>query len=269
MRLLALIALIPLALSAQDAREIVRRAVQLDQRNAELERNYTHLERQEVRMLDGSGKVKSKESKTFDLTWLEGSPYRKLVARNDQPLSRTEQQKESDKENRELELRRKQTKEEREQRLIAWQQRQQKRREPFKELPDAFDFRISGEESMNGRPAYVIDATPKPGYKPKLASASYFPKIKGRLWIDKESYQPVRVDLETLDTISFAGFLVRLSKGTHLTVEMALVNNETWFPKRAVLHGSLRVLFVKGYRGDIDYTFSDYRKFSAESRVVQ
>ncbi len=72
--------------------------------------------------------------------------------------------------------------------MADWERRRERQREPLKELPDAFDFRLIGEEALASGEVYVIDATPKPGYKPKLPSAAYFPKVKARLWIDKNDY---------------------------------------------------------------------------------
>jgi hypothetical protein len=76
-RLLCL--LLPIAAFAQDPVEIVRRAIELDRRDAELMRNYTFLERQEQREYDSNGKLKKSQSETRDVTLLEGSPYRRLV----------------------------------------------------------------------------------------------------------------------------------------------------------------------------------------------
>jgi hypothetical protein len=135
------------------------------------------------------------------------------VARNDQPLSPKEQKKEEDKLRKSIEERRKETAEQRARRIADWERRRQRQRDPLKELPDAFDFRLAGEEALASGEVYVIDATPKPGYKPKLPSAAYFPKVKARLWIDKNDYHWAKVELETLDTISFGGFLVRLGEG--------------------------------------------------------
>ena len=64
-------------LFAQDPQEIVRRATELDRRNTEISRSYTFLERQENRDVDTKGKLKKTESTTFDVTLLEGSPYRR------------------------------------------------------------------------------------------------------------------------------------------------------------------------------------------------
>ena len=125
-----------------------------------------------------------------------------------------------------------------------------------------------GEESLNGGEVYVIDATPRPGYKPKGATTSYFRKVKARLWIDRQDYQWVEVEAETLDTISLGTFLFRMAKGGRLMLEQVRINNEVWLPKRIEFKGVVRIALIKVLRGEIVITFSDYRKFSAESRVV-
>src|SRR5215470_19731839 len=83
--------------AADDPKQIVARALQFHERNDELARNYTFLRRTEIRALDGSGKVRHNDCKTHDITLLEGSPYTRLVARDDKPLpSREEQQQQTD-----------------------------------------------------------------------------------------------------------------------------------------------------------------------------
>ena len=254
--------------SAQDPREIVRRATEVDRRNAGIARNYTFIQRQEQRQTDSSGKVKSVESETWDVTLQGGSPYRRLVARNDQPLAAREQKKEEEKLRASNEQRRRETKEQRQQRVADWDRRQQQRREPLNSLPDAFNFTLVKEEALNGGQAYVIDATPKPGYRPRLASATYFPKVKARLWIDKNDYQWIKAEVESLDTVSFGGVVLRMAKGSRLVLEQERVNNEVWLPKLVSFRGAFRILLVKGYRGEYNITFSDYKKFQADSRVI-
>lgn len=268
MRLFPLIACLPALLSAQDPREIVRRSVELDRKSNEIARNYTYLQRQETRQLDSSGKVKDRESRTWDVTIQEGSPYRRLIARNDKPLSAGDQKKEDESLQRSEELRRKETPEQHRQRIAEWDRRQQRQREPLKEMLDAFDFKLVGQEALNGGESYVIDATPKPGYKPKSSSTGYLRKVKARLWIDKTDYQWAKLDVETLDTITFGGFLFRMAKGGRLTIEQARINNEVWLPKSFIGHGSARIALIKVLRGEIVMTFSDYKKFQTDSRIV-
>lgn len=267
MRLIALLCL-PTILVAQDPREIVRRATEVDRGNTEIARNYTFLQRQEKRETDSSGKVKSVESETWDITLQEGSPYRRLIARNDQPLSEKDQKKEEEKRRASDELRRKETPEQRERRIAEWEHRQKQRREPLRELPDAFNFTLVREESLNGGQAYVIDATPKPGYRPKSASAFFLPRVKARLWIDKNDYQWIKAEVESLDTVSFGGIVVRMAKGSKLVLEQERVNHEVWLPKLVSFRGAFRILLVKGYHGEFNINFRDYKKFQADSRVV-
>lgn len=255
-------------LTAEDVREIIGRGVALYERNSQLSRNYTFLERQEVRELDRSGHLKSRKIETWDITLLDGSPYRRLVARNDQPLAADEQRAEEEKLRVSNEERRKETADERAQRLARWQRRIDRQREPVRELLDAFDFILAGEQQLGGRWVYRIDATPRPGYQPKSQFASFFPKVKLSLWIDKQDYQAARIEMETLDTISFGGFLVRVAKGTHLAIEQTLVNNEVWLPKQVLLTAAARILLLKGFNRELAFTFSDYKKFQVDSRVV-
>jgi len=253
---------------AQDPLEILRRATEIDRKNLEISRSYTYLERQEQRDLDSDGKVKKTESTTSDVTLLEGSPFRRTVARDDKPLPPKEQRKEEERLQKSIEDRRKETPEERARRISEWERKQQKQRDALKELPDAFTFTLQGEEAVNGGDAYVIEGMPKAGYRPTNPTTSIFPKIKVKMWIDKKDYRWVRIDLESLDTITFGGILVRVAKGTHARIETARINNEVWLPKRAEVHGTVRIALLKVIRAEFIFTYYDYKKFQTDSRVI-
>ena len=55
----------------------------------------------------------------------------------------------------------------------------------------------------------MISGTPKPGYHAKTRDGAALSKIRGKMWIEKAGYQWVRVEAETIDTISFGVFLAR------------------------------------------------------------
>ncbi len=268
MRLLLLTLAIPAVLVAQDPLDIIRRATEIDRKNLEISRNYTYLERQEERDLDSGGKVRKTESTTIDVTILEGSPFRRMVARDDKPLPAKEQRKEEERLQKSIEDRRKETPEERARRISEWERKQQKQRESLKELPDAFTFTMAGEEAVNGGDTYVIEGMPKAGYRPANPTTAIFPKLKLKLWIDKADYRWVRIDVESLDTIAFGGFLIRVAKGTRARIETVRVNNEVWLPKRVEVKGSVRIALLKVVRGEFIFTYSDYKKFQADSRVI-
>jgi hypothetical protein len=190
------------------------------------------------------------------------------VARNDQPISPEEQKAEADRLQWNIEQRRKETPEQRELRIGEWRRREQRRNEPVKDLPEAFDFQLLREEAVNGEATWVIDATPKPSYKPKSTATSFFPKVKLRLWVDKRGYQCVKAEMEIQSPVTFGGFLVRVAKGGHLLLEQTRVDEAVWLPRRFTMEASARVMFVKGYHKALDVTFRDYKRFPADSRVV-
>jgi hypothetical protein len=258
----------PKAIAPITPQEIVRRALAAYTRDDAVERQYTYLQRDDFRMLDGSGNLKHRDVHTVDVTLLEGSPYRRLVKRDDKPLPPEEEKQQQASLQKSIDERRKETPEQRRQRIAEWDRKRQERQKDLDEVPEAFDLHLVGEDVISGVPVWVIDGSPRPGYKPKTKTASYFTKMKGRIWIAKNDFHTVKIDAETMDTISIGAFLLRFAKGGHMGVEYSRVNNEVWLPKRVLLNGSARVMLLKGYHVDADFTFFDYKKFSTESRIV-
>jgi hypothetical protein len=253
---------------AQDAREIITRAFAANEKSNDALANYAFVQRQHFRMLDGKGKVKEERSRTLEVMVVDGSPYRRLVARNDKPLSPNEQKKEDERLRRSDEERRKDTPEQRKARLDDWRRQQKEKNSQYNEVPDAFDFKLAGEETVGETPCYIVNATPKPGYKFKNPKSSIVSKFKGRLWIAKADYGLVKFDAEALDTVPLRGILFRLAKGSRIVVEYEKVNNEAWFPQLATIQVAGRALLLIGIHADGDYTFRDYKKFQVDSRVV-
>jgi len=255
--------------AADDPNEIVRKALQLNAHNSELARSYTFLQRQENRTVDGAGVVKRRESTTWDIMFLEGSNYRRLVQRDDKALTPKEEQQQEAARGKSAEQRRKETPEQRQKRLDARERNRKQQQEELNEVPNAFDLRIVGDEQIDGMPVWVIEGTPRKNYKPKNRDAAYMSKMKGRIWVSKSDYQPVKIEAETIDTISIGAFLARVQKGFRLRVEFTRVNGEVWLPRFVSIVGSARILLVKGMHIDQDSTFSNYRKFSTDSRVIE
>jgi hypothetical protein len=256
------------AAAAQDPGEIVRRSVVLLDRNLAVARNYTFLERSDTRELDADGHVKTRKLRLYDVTLLEGSPYRRLVGRDDRPLSPDEERDERKKLEDSIAERQKERPAQRTQRIADWEKKRKQEREPLLEVPDAFDFRLAGEESLEGRPAWVIEATPRPDFHARTSIGKLFPKFRGKLWIDKADNEWVKAAAEVTSNISFGLFLARLSKGSRFDIEMTRVNDEVWLPKRIEARAAARLVLVKTLRIETETTYSNYRKFQAESRVV-
>jgi len=127
---------------------------------------------------------------------------------------------------------------------------------------------MAGEETVDGRRVYVIDATPRRDYQPKSTAGKFLPKMKGRLWIDAKSYDWVKAEAETLDTVSLGGIALRVSPGTRVALQQVRVNGEIWLPKRISVSAQARVLLLKKLSEAVDFTYSDYKKFQSDARIV-
>lgn len=266
LRFLLICAGASLAFAQLDPHQIVARSVQADDETARLRRNYTYQVHDIHRELDGKGAVKITETHTTDVLFIGGKPYRHLIEKDDKPLSPAEAGKETRKLDKAVAEASRLSQDELDRRYAEFEKKRAQEREQLKFIPDAFEFKLLREEAVNGRTAYVIAATPRADYRGK--HHEFLSKLQGTLWIDKSDYHWVKAEAETLDTISFGLFIARLAKGTHLQFEQARVNDEIWLPKGVRFTGSARVALLKNFNIAEEVTFSNYRKFQTDSKIV-
>jgi hypothetical protein len=253
--------LLPL-MRAQDPAEILRRSVELDQRNNERLKDYTYVEIGEFTSELNSPPT---QTSTREITMLAGRPYRRLIALNGKPLPEAPAHKEQQKLDREFARRQhesasdkaKQAKKDAEDRKFLLQ------------APDAYTLRLEGMEQISGKPAWVISGEPKPGFHPRGSSieTQLLKKVRGKVWIDQAEYQWVRVELEVVDALTFALSVFRIGPGTRYESEQTRVNDEVWLPSRTSIHGDVRMGFAKSH-WDQETTYRDYKRFQSDSRVV-
>lgn len=264
MRHVALIVVFAAAAFAQDATEIIRRASDRDFTNFENRKNYTYQERTEVREYDTKGKLTKDDIETNEILILEGQPYERLIAKNDHPLSEKETAKEQKKLDNEVAKRKNQSAAEK----AKLEKERLEEQKYLHEFTEAFDFKIVGEDTVSGKPAWVISVDPKPGYKPKISDAKMFTKLRGKVWIDKAEYHWVKAEGEAIDTLSFGFFLFRVAPGAKVAFEQVSVNNEVWLPSHISVRADARIALLKKMRAEVDIKYSDYHKFQADSKIV-
>ena len=252
----------------EQIRELLRRVAEKDIENAKGLRDYTYIQRGEEHKLDGHGNVKKVESRTSEILEIYGEQVVRLIAKDDKPLSEKEAKKEEEKIQKIIDKRKNESEDDRRKRQEKEEKDREKGRQFVKEVADAYNFRLLDSEVLDGHDTWVLEGEPRPGYEPKLREAKFLPKLKGRLWIDKAETQWVKLDVTTLDTISFGLFLARIHKGTHIVVETTRVNEEVWLPKHVAVHIDLRLALLKNFNVDIDLAFRDYKKFRAESKIT-
>jgi hypothetical protein len=139
----------------------------------------------------------------------------------------------------------------------------------LREVPEAFELTLAGTDQIGGRPVWIIAAQPKPGYKPKLKRAAILKNLRGKIWVDQADYQWVKAEVEVINPISFGLGLVKLAEGSVLNFDQVRVNDEVWLPAHISVRADARLLYLRKLREELDVTYRDYRKFQADSHIVE
>ena len=198
-------------------------------------------------------------SKTYQVLMIDGSPYYRLIAVNDQPLSPAEQAREGEKLERVIAKRADESERQRAKRLAQYQEERNRMFVLMHAMAEAFDFKLAGEERLEDRDVYVFEATPRPEYQPVSRETKLLTGMKGTLWIDKDKYQWVKVEAEVLKPVAFGWFIAKVMPGTSFVLEQGLVTKGLWLPKHFRLEIKAKVLWLpKGYVHD--ETYRDYRQ---------
>ena len=180
--------------------------------------------------MTANGQLKSSESKTYEIMVLYEEQVRKLIARDDKPLSDSDARKEDEKIQKIIEKRKNESEGERRKRLEKHDKDREEDRQFVKEIADAYNFHFVGKENLDGRETLVIDGDPRPGYEPHMKEAKFLPKFRFRAWLDQAEKQWVKLDIQCIDTVSVGLFLLRLHKGSNIQIEQVRVNDEVWLP---------------------------------------
>src|ERR1017187_2810785 len=253
---------------AQDPRELVRRSIAQDQLDWVRMKDYTWQAHSVEKRLDSRGKVVSTKREAWETLMLDGQPYRRTLGRDGKPLRPEEQRSEQKRLDRETRRLRSETPAEQQRRMAEAERRRRREFAFLSEIPDLFDLRFEGDSTVDGRSVWVVSGAPRPGAKAKSGDAKMLLKLRGRMWIDKATYQWARVEAETTDTISWGLFLARLNSGAKMIFDQAEVNSELWLPKRLLLTGSGRIGLIKRLSQDEEIEWSNYKKFSVDSKIV-
>jgi len=247
-----------------NAQEIVKRSVERDARNFERFKDYTFHEFTLQNQLDKRGKVSHTDRELDEVLILSGRPYSRVLERDGMPLSEKESSKEQSKLDKEAAKRAKETDRDR----ARYEKDRLEERRFALEIPDAFTFTLLGEERIDGLPVWKIQANPKPGFKPREGRADLLKKVRGTLWIEQAGYQWVRAEIDVIDTISWGLFVLRIPAGAKILFSQMRVNDEVWLPKQIHVRADAKLALLKTFRMDLDVAYSNYRKFRAESQIL-
>jgi len=234
-----------------DARQIVSPSVEATERSWQARDHYTYVERDENRRLNSQGQVKSENVDVIRMIVVNGARFEQLMERNGQLPSAKEQKKSDD----DMDKLKHETPDEQTARL----RKDQENRAFLRDILEAFDFRLIDEEVVAGRPAYVLQATPHPGYHAHGKYGKMFSRVEGKLWVDKQDFGWMKVDGQVTQSFSIGLVLARVERGSHIILEQTCVGDAVWVPKRIEIRAAARILFLKSLEINRILTYSDYR----------
>jgi hypothetical protein len=234
-----------------DARQIVSQSIAATERSWQARGHYTYMERDEDRRLDALGQMKSENVDITKMIVVNGARFEQLMEHNGQVPTLKEQKKSDE----DLERLKHETLEEQTARL----RKDEENRSFLRDILEAFDFRLIGEEEVDGRQAYVLQATPHPGYQAHGKFGKMFSKVEGKLWVDKRDFGWIKVDGQVTQSFSMGLFVARVQRGSHIILEQTCVGDGVWVPKRLEVRASARILFLKSLDIDKILTYSEYR----------
>jgi hypothetical protein len=128
-----------------------------------------------------------------------------------------------------------------------------------------FNYRIIDEEKIRGKKVHVIEAVPKSGNEDGIWSA--------RIWVDKESYQILKCEIEGVPIDGYEDVLndcaILNIKPIFLTThEYGIEKSGVMFPSRSKVHAAYPGIDFRGpiEKMGIDLAYDKYKFFMVETK---
>jgi hypothetical protein len=235
----------------QDAASIIRRSVEANARDWQAAPEYDCFERDQQ---PGGG------TKTYKDLMILGSPYQRLVAVNGKPLPHALQAQEQQRLEVAVRQRSTESESDRAERIAMYEKDRKRDQLLMDQLTKAMDFSLVGEQRLYGYDVYVLKATPRAGYQPPNMESEVLTGMQGRLWIDKRTFQWVKVQAQVIHPVSIEGFLAQVEPGTRFELEKSPVDDGIWLPSHFAMKAQAKIFFLFPHRSQDDETYYGYRK---------
>jgi hypothetical protein len=132
-------------------------------------------------------------------------------------------------------------------------------RVPLLDLHHRLDFRLVGEELLDGRPTFVVEFRPKPGLVSKTIRDRVLNAFAGRCWIDVAEIQVRKIDGRLTAPVKLLGGALLDLKGIRLLYESREVLPGTWAPCREEIGITATAGMFLRFRRELRFEFSGYR----------
>jgi hypothetical protein len=245
---------LPAVLPSSEAVQIVQRSVANTNADWAAAPHYNFTER------DIAYEHGRRTTKTYDVLMIDGSPYDRLTAIDDRPLSPERAAEEERKLQQETARRKHESAGARHKRIAEYQNERHQDHALMAEMAKAFDYQLLGQENVDGRRCYVLAATPRRSYEPINRDTKVLKGMRGKMWIDTEQFQWVKVHAEVFRPVAFGLFIADVQPGTEFSLEQKPVTGNLWLPSHFSMRVQARVLHFWSKNSNDDETYTNYRR---------
>jgi hypothetical protein len=244
------------AASLPDVPTLIEQVREHQRQMEAVQENYTFHETDVTHELNKDGSVKKTESDEYEVFFVNTHPVRRLIRKNGKDLDADQQKKEQDRVAKDVE---------KAEQTPPGQSPRGDASISVRNILAMAKVSQPRRVMLDGRSTIAFDFVGNPKAKAHGIAEEAALRTYGTLWIDEKDRQ-VRRLVATLGSNVHGGFgLLSLAKGSNLTFDQKLVNNELWLPTSADIHLVAHAIGILGFRAQIHMTDDDYRKFHAEA----
>ena len=84
--------------------------------------------------------------------------------------------------------------------------------------------------------------------------------MEGTLWIDRKTFQWVKVEAHVIHPVRIEGFLAEVEPGTEFEVEKRPVSVNVWLASHYSMKSKANVVLLFPHKGEEDNSYFDYLK---------
>lgn len=244
-------------------KEVERNAERMDALRSE----YTYHVHTEQQRLRKDGTVKGTEITEAESLTLDGVRVDRVVARNGAALTAQEQVKENDRLDKQVAKAK-----ERRAKATAGGETTDARGDTIITVARLLELgRFSNERRLQygDRPTILLDYVGDPKAKTNSSAESVVKDLTGTVWIDERDRVLVRGQGQFLNDFKVGGgLLADVRKGSNFNFEAKRVADSVWLPATINGRGSVRILLVAGFDGQLKMIASDYRRFRTSATIL-
>lgn len=207
--------------------------------------------------LDKDGNATSRETRSYEVYFVQTRPVRRLVSKNGIALGAKEQA-EVDRKAEALAKA-----------IAAGRTVSEQPGIRLSTLVDSFEFKTAGREEREGRQTLIFDFEPRRGAELKAtadrAADAVTRILTGRLHIDEADHRVARLEAENMPGRK-ASVATGVKLGAfELLMEFAAVEGGVWLPRKVVTLATGRAFFFKTFRIRQTTIYSNYRRFRVDT----